>query len=52
MICLRKLFILVVVVLLTQPVASHAIASSQGGKAAVDSVPSFAEPRSRQIARR
>jgi multisubunit Na+/H+ antiporter MnhG subunit len=48
----RKLIILVVVVLLTQRVASHAIASSQGDKAVVDSVPSFAEPALSPIARR
>lgn len=42
--CLRKLIILTLVLLLAQPIASRAIASSQGGKAAVDSVPSFAEP--------
>ena len=44
MTCLRKLMILVLVLLLAQPVASRAIASSQSSKAPVDSVPSFAEP--------
>ncbi len=44
MTCLKKLLILTFVVLLAQPIASRAIASSQGAKAAVDSVPSFAEP--------
>jgi len=44
MTCLRKLIILTCVVLLAQPIASQAIPSSQGARAAVDSVPSFAEP--------
>jgi tricorn protease len=44
MICLRKPIILALILFLAQPIASRAIASSQGGKTAVDSVPSFAEP--------
>ena len=46
MTCSRKLTIITLAVLLAQPIANRAIASSQGGKAAVDSVPSFAEPAS------
>jgi tricorn protease len=42
--CLRKLIILALVLLLAQPILTRAIASSQSNKAAVDSVPSFAEP--------
>src|SRR5438093_7046841 len=41
---LKTLLILTLVLFLARPIASRAIASSQGGKAAVDSVPSFAEP--------
>lgn len=44
MTCFRKLIMLTLVLLLAQPIASRVIASSQGSKAAVDSVPSFAEP--------
>lgn len=41
---LRKLIILAFVLLLAQPIASRVNGSSQGSKAMVDSVPSFAEP--------
>ncbi|MEK6325649.1 MAG: LpqB family beta-propeller domain-containing protein [Acidobacteriota bacterium] len=44
MTCLRKLIVLALVLLLAQPIASRTIASSQSSKAAVESVPSFAEP--------
>ncbi|MFY9555210.1 MAG: DPP IV N-terminal domain-containing protein, partial [Blastocatellia bacterium] len=43
MTCFRKLTLLALVLLLAQPIAIRAIASTQGGKP-VDSVPSFAEP--------
>ena len=43
MLCSRKPITLALVFLLAQPLASLAVASSQG-KTAVDSVPSFAEP--------